>query len=745
MPNPYKVGPPVHGNDHHGRIALLNQVLTGPQDCWCIIGLRRFGKTSFLHQLDYLARGGNYPFVPIFWDLQGCENEEQLVGSLELSIVVSESVRRLVGFNPDALDGPRARPDLLALLRRLASASLSSGRRLLLLCDECEALLKVSRNDEGLLGRLRSFFQSRALARTVLVGSRQLAELHSADMDNSAFLDGFEPLKWLPPVTPEELARMDPTGKDTTSDFVGDLNDLTGGHPYFVQAICSRMFEERSSLRDSIESTYHFYHGNIDSAFERDYRYLSQDERTILLSLKDQGPSDAGNLHQRLALPEPIVRRLLFTLEKSCYIKLGSDGRYTLANAFFLKWLSEKAGEPLRAMVSTVTEEAIIRVATQLATTPVSRKTEYDDFVLLIMALPGSQGRYQVRVVKSPAGEASEQFKLKPSSAWIQDGLRRLEAGFRGTKLLEKLGTALFKAVIHRKIGDIYRTSDGIAKAADRGLRVWLRIEPPELLVLPWELLFDPPQRRYLARSWHTPISHYIEVPSPHPRLAVKPPLRLLVVVSSPTNLNELNLPALDVAREKDQIARALHDWTEAKLVAVEMMDNAIVHEVHDRMRRFQPHVVHFIGHGGLISTNGRERGCLVLEDEQRQWKLVEGEQFCELMDHHNTRLVVLNACKTAASSGVRGMAGMAPRLVQAGMPAVVAMRYPILDDAAITFSREFYRALASGLAVDAAVADARKGLFLDEESSKQTDRTWFMPVLFMNAPDGRLFEIADQ
>jgi CHAT domain-containing protein len=174
-------------------------------------------------------------------------------------------------------------------------------------------------------------------------------------------------------------------------------------------------------------------------------------------------------------------------------------------------------------------------------------------------------------------------------------------------------------------------------------------------------------------------------------------------------------------------------------------MDNAVVHEVHDRMRLFQPHVVHFIGHGGLISINGKEQGCLVLEDYQRRYKLVEEDKFCELVDHKISRLVVLNACNTAASSNVRRLVGLAPRLVRAGIPAVVAMRYPILDDAAVTFSREFYRALASGLAVDAAVGDARKGLFLDEESQKKADRSWFIPVLFMRAPDGRLFDIADR
>jgi catechol 2,3-dioxygenase-like lactoylglutathione lyase family enzyme len=68
-------------------------------------------------------------------------------------------------------------------------------------------------------------------------------------------------------------------------------------------------------------------------------------------------------------------------------------------------------------------------------------------------------------------------------------------------------------------------------------------------------------------------------------------------------------------------------------------------------------------------------------------------------------------------------------------------MRYPIADAAAITFSREFYRALSTGFAVDAAAADARKGLFLERG---EDDRAWLTPVAFMRTPDGRIFEVAD-
>jgi CHAT domain-containing protein len=193
----------------------------------------------------------------------------------------------------------------------------------------------------------------------------------------------------------------------------------------------------------------------------------------------------------------------------------------------------------------------------------------------------------------------------------------------------------------------------------------------------------------------------------------------------------------LNVEKKKEQITQALE---RAGLVEVEIMDNAIVDEVDSRMLGFMPHIVHYIGHGGLIRTNGREEGCLVLDDRQRKYQLCYEEQCSALLAGETCRLVVLNACKTAASSRIRRSVGLAPRLVRDGIPAVVAMRYEIVDDAAITFSHRFYWALACGWAVDAAVAWARKGLFLEEESSTRSDRSWFKPVVFMHAGDGRVF-----
>jgi formylglycine-generating enzyme required for sulfatase activity len=76
---------------------------------------------------------------------------------------------------------------------------------------------------------------------------------------------------------------------------------------------------------------------------------------------------------------------------------------------------------------------------------------------------------------------------------------------------------------------------------------------------------------------------------------------------------------------------------------------------------------------------------------------------------------------------------------VRRGIAAVLAMQYEITDRAAIEFSRTFYRALAYGLPIDAAVASARIGVSIGVNNSLE----WGTPVLYMRSPDGVLFELA--
>jgi hypothetical protein len=76
--------------------------------------------------------------------------------------------------------------------------------------------------------------------------------------------------------------------------------------------------------------------------------------------------------------------------------------------------------------------------------------------------------------------------------------------------------------------------------------------------------------------------------------------------------------------------------------------------------------------------------------------------------------------------------------LVRRGTPAVVAMQYEITDVAAVELSRAFYSSLAEGLAVDAALSEARKAVALSLPGTLE----WGTPVLYLRAPDSRIFDI---
>src|SRR5215212_4066476 len=68
-------------------------------------------------------------------------------------------------------------------------------------------------------------------------------------------------------------------------------------------------------------------------------------------------------------------------------------------------------------------------------------------------------------------------------------------------------------------------------------------------------------------------------------------------------------------------------------------------------------------------------------------------------------------------------------------------MQYEITDEAAIEFSRSFYRAVAYGLPVDAAATVGRTAVSMGTDSTLE----WVTPVLYMRSPDGHIFDVSPE
>ena len=276
-----------------------------------------------------------------------------------------------------------------------------------------------------------------------------------------------------------------------------------------------------------------------------------------------------------------------------------------------------------------------------------------------------------------------------------------------------------------------YRAAAAVAAERGEGLRVVLRIDTPALAGLPWEAMYDQAAGAYVCRQdqlvRHVPVA---SVPAP---LRVRPPLRILGVVSSPRGL-----PALDVDKEQDQLARALARPASQGLAELHWAPSATWADLQDLLLDGEWHVLHFIGHGDF--DPGRDEGVLALTREDGRADLVAAHRLVDLLRQARPmpRLVVLNSCSGAAAGVSDLFSGTAAALVRGGVSAVAAMQYEISDPAAVAFARGFYAAIARGRGVDDAVSSGRVAIL------GLSDRTleWVTPVLYLRGHDTRLFTL---
>jgi hypothetical protein len=299
------------------------------------------------------------------------------------------------------------------------------------------------------------------------------------------------------------------------------------------------------------------------------------------------------------------------------------------------------------------------------------------------------------------------------------------------TAPLKDFGGRLYGAVFQEELRETLLRSQIKTDGQGMGLRLRLT-DTPELAGLPWEFLYDPRRNRFLALSLRTPLVRYLDLPDPPHPLQVEGPLRLLVMISSPSDY-----PTLDVEQEWRTLTDALAPLQAAGQVAMERLEAASLAALQPQLRREEFHVFHFIGHGGYRPDWGD--GVLVMEDARGPGREVPGEELGGLLDDHNPmRLVVLNACEGARSDATDPFAGVAQSLIQQGLPAVVAMQFEITDQAAIIFAHELYGAVADGYPLDAALAEARRAAIRNDGNPTE----WATPVLYSRAPDGRLFDL---
>jgi HEAT repeat protein len=328
----------------------------------------------------------------------------------------------------------------------------------------------------------------------------------------------------------------------------------------------------------------------------------------------------------------------------------------------------------------------------------------------------------------------------------------------------KEYGLGLFYALFSGSIRRAYDQSTGRAQAETEGrlrVRLWIDSDATELHALSWERMvhLHKGQPVPLSTSALTPFSRYTGLEIPDPQPITDRPIRFLFAIANPNNL-PASLKPIPVEEEVASLRQALESAIRRGEVQVTILPGRSGlspdlrakletegYEVADgvtgleNILRLLPgcHVLHFLGHGHFRreGQTGEGTAALYLEEADGSWAPVRDEELTQGLANVDPqpRLVFLAACESAKREpdATNPFVGLGPKLVRAGVPAVVAMQDQIPMDLARRLTGDFYRKLLEHGVVDRAMNEARNLLFKPDQID------WATPVLFMRLVSGQL------
>jgi hypothetical protein len=254
--------------------------------------------------------------------------------------------------------------------------------------------------------------------------------------------------------------------------------------------------------------------------------------------------------------------------------------------------------------------------------------------------ISGERGAYRLAAVR-PDGTRLSDFPLKLE---VGDAFQQLLVK-RDAATMIAVGECLYNALFTREIYGAFK-----ACQAEGELRIRLSIRPPELAVLPWELMYDPQGREFLVTTHERPLVRTLDTGETPLPMSVEGPLRVLYAAASPADM-----PRLDLEASRQALERALSEPICQGKVVLDVIEDTTPQMLQERLRQ-ECHILHFDGHGEFKDG----AGYLVLCDEYGESHLLRGDLLGSLVEGKSLRLVYLAACETAQAAESDPLAGVA-------------------------------------------------------------------------------------
>ncbi len=347
--------------------------------------------------------------------------------------------------------------------------------------------------------------------------------------------------------------------------------------------------------------------------------------------------------------------------------------------------------------------------------------------------------------------------QIDGSGSWRGESVFDFDKLDPGRQTGEEYGTMLGLQLLNPSIARALEQA-----GAGQGKRVRVRLLVDEEVSAPHWIRWERMYLRIGAAPWpiaispEVPFSRYIPDERPDSDPPKDPLFRLLFAISNPDDLQEAQ--RIDV---EDEIANLLDEFGSSVptarfrvriLPGRTKLSDGLVQRLKDAHwdladgntslenvskwlhRDGGCHALHILCHGNFSA--GTRVGVLFLENSDGATDVVKDFDLQSWI-HPKLQLMLFQACRTAAlvPEGEPPFAGIAPRMVKCGVPAVIAMQDYVLMSDARRFAGAFYRGLLRDGFVDAAVNEGRQAMLSSEDTI-----AYSIPALFMRVKGGRLW-----
>ncbi|WP_129632660.1 CHAT domain-containing protein [Candidatus Oscillochloris fontis] len=287
---------------------------------------------------------------------------------------------------------------------------------------------------------------------------------------------------------------------------------------------------------------------------------------------------------------------------------------------------------------------------------------------------------------------------------------------------------SLFASEAGQALREFYAAATG----SGNDLHVRLLV-PPDLHRLHWEeRLLSPVTQKPMACSGDQWLSRYLSGEG-YRSVSLRPKgdLRALIAVAAPTPTPRFPLGVIDADKQIAQVVAAL-DQIPHTILGDSENSRTTWDRLADALRDGYD-ILYLVAHGKLI--NGEP--ILYLVDANNAAVPCRGSQLADLLESLGVRvprLVILASCESAGDGYSDALAALGPRLVRAGVPAVLAMQGTFSMASNQRFVGVFFRELLRDGLIARAVNMARQAI--------QDHHDWWMPVLYTHLPHGVLWEV---